>query len=226
MNLFSSSFLRAAALAAALPLLGASATVQINGVCVNGSCSPTPVTYGAGNNQTGSTYNGITVGSDAYATATSFGVGVAADGSTYINFYPAVAYVGSAPSTSADTVTVNLLASIYDAAASNWNGTYTEHVPLIVATGSSASGELYVDGQGVGLVGPYGAGTWDVSNSATLTGITGSTLNYSFDFIFTFAPGTLPGAASLSPTPEPATLLPAALGLMGFGLMAFRRRTK
>jgi len=227
MNLLSSTLLRAAAVAVALPLLGVSATVAINGVCVNGSCTPTPVTYGIGNSQSGSTSNGVLVGTDAYSTATTYSVGVASDGGTFINFLPTVSYVGTSASTTTDTITVDLLASIYDAGAANWNGTYTEHVPLIVATGSTASAELFADGVGVGLVGPYGAGTYNVTESANLTGINGATLNYAYDFTFTFAAGTAPGATDSSPAvPEPATMIPAALGLVGFGLMALRRRNK
>lgn len=227
MNLLSSTLLRAAAVAVALPLLGVSATVAINGVCVNGSCTPVPVTYGIGNSQSGSTSNGVIVGTDTYSTATTFTAGVNSNGGTYLSFDPTVSYVGTSPSTSTDTITVDLLASIYDPTATDWDGTYSEHVPLIVATGGTASAELFVDGQGVGLVGPYGAGTYNVSESATLTGVNGSTLDYAYDFTFTFAAGTAPGATSSSPSvPEPATMIPAGLGLVSFGLMALRRRKK
>jgi len=227
MNLLSSTILRAAAVAVALPFLGVSASVQLNGVCVNGSCTPTPLTYGIGNSQSGSTSNGIMLGSDPYSINTSFALGIYADGTNYIDFYPTAVYVGSSPASTTDTITVDLLASIYDPGIGNWNGTYTEHVPLVVAQNSVASGQLLVDGQGIGQVGPYGPGSYDIYESATLTGINGATLSYSFDYTYIFFAGTLPGATDSSPAiPEPATIIPAALALAGFGLLGLRRRKR
>jgi hypothetical protein len=219
MNLLSSRFLRAAAVALALPILGVSATVNVNG----GTTTYTPGTI-----TSGSFSEAIFVGADEYYLSSTYAYGATAAGGTTITFIPTVTYIGASPTTSADTINFNFLANIFDSAASNWNGTYNENVPLVVGAGSTASGELFVDGQGVGLVGPYGPGSYNVSLSAPLTGVNGSTLALAYDFTFTFSAGSPDGTASSSPapttTPEPATVIPAALGLVGFGLMALRRR--
>jgi hypothetical protein len=212
MNLLSSRFLRAAAVAIALPILGVSATVNVNG--------PTN-TIGSGLTS-GSFSEAIFVAADEYYLSATYSYG-----SGTISFIPTVTYIGAAPSTSADTINFNLLAPIFDATATNWDGTYTEHIPLVVPAGGTGSGELFADGQGVGLVGPYGPGTYNISNSANLTGVNGSTLNLAYDFTFTFAAGIPDGTSSSSPatvTPEPATIIPAALALVGFGVMSLRRR--
>jgi hypothetical protein len=218
MNLLSSRFLRAAAVAIALPILGVSATVTVNGGTT---------TYNPGTITSGSFSEAIFVGADEYFLSASYSYGATASGGTTISFLPTVQYIGASPSTSADTINFNFLANIYDSAAANWDGTYNEHVPLSVAAGGTVSAQLFVDGQGVGLVGPYGAGTYNVSQSATLAGVNGPTLAYAYDNTFTFSAGSPDLTSSSSPatiTPEPATIIPAAFGLIGFGLMALRRR--
>jgi hypothetical protein len=141
-----------------------------------------------------------------------------------------VTYIGASPSATADTINFNLLGSIYDSAASNWDGTYSEHIPFVNSAGVTGTGELFVDGQGVGAV-SKGAGSYPATSiSALLTGITGPTLSEAFDFSFSFAAGSVDLTAGSSPfvsptaTPEPATVIPAALSLAGFALVAIRRR--
>jgi hypothetical protein len=223
MNLLSSNMLRAAVLAIGLPLLGVSATVNVNGGTT---------TYNPGTITSGSFNQAIFVGSDEYFLSATYAYGVttAQGGPTTITFLPTVTYIGGSPTTSADTINFNLLAGIFYAqgsSATTWDGTYTETVPLLVPTGATASGELFADGQGVGLVGPYGPGTYNVTQSANLTGVVGQTLNYAYDFTFTFGLGTPSLTSTSSPassTPEPATMIPAAIGLVGFGMLALRRR--
>jgi MYXO-CTERM domain-containing protein len=209
MNLLSSNIFRAAAVAIALPLLGLSVTVS----------SPT-LTYATGASETGSSYDTVT---GPFTVTSTYAVGVASNGGVYVDFFPVVKYTGSAPLAAATTVDVDLLASITAPGALNWDGKYTEHIPLSVSPGGSATGELFVDGQGIGLI-SGGPGYSSASMSKVLDGVDGATVSFSYDYAFTFAAGTAPGAIDSSTAPEPATMIPAAFGLAGLALVAIRRR--
>jgi hypothetical protein len=230
MNSLSSNLFRAAALALALPVLGLCAAVQINGVCIDGNCTtPNAVPYGL--NETGSTSSQVTLNTDPFLVTSSFLVGSTLGAGTYVDFYPVATYTGKGPSTGTDTITVDLLASITDPGASNWDGKYTEHIPLDVAAGSTATGQLFVYApggahQGLALVSQTGPGDFGVvSESANLTGINGATVDFDYQFVFKFDPGTCSGCFDSSPAvPEPAETIPAALSLAGFALVALRRR--
>ena len=223
MKLLSSHIFRAAAVALAIPFIGISATQTVN---VNGGT----VTYAPGTGTTGTFSEAIFAGADEYFLSATYNFGATAAGGTYINFVPSVTYIGASPSATADTINFNLLSAIYDSAASNWNGTYNENVPFSNAAGVTGTGELFVDGQGVGAVTKCAGSYPSNPLSATLTGVNGSTLSQDFDFTFTFAAGVpdLTGGTSPLPpsssTPEPATVIPAALSLVGFALVAIRRR--
>jgi hypothetical protein len=237
MNTLSSYLFRAAALALALPVLSMCAVIQINGVCVDGSCTPVPVSYGS--SMSGSSSNGVSSGTDPFSVTSTYSVGTTSSGGTYIDFYPVVSYTGSGPSTGAmDVVTFDLLASIQDTGASNWDGTYHETIPLIVADHSTVAGQLCVGIPGsstcltgatsIGLIGPYGEGTYNPPTKyLSVSNLNGDTLDYDYQFTFDFYSGTMPGATDSSPAvPEPAQMIPAALSLVGFGLVALRRHKK
>jgi len=224
MNLLSSRFLRAAAVAFALPILGVAATATVN---VTGG---TNIYNPNGGTTSGTFSESIFVGADIYYLSASYTFGSNASGVTVGQFLPTVTYIGANPSATADTINFDFLGNIYDATATSWNGTYTEVIPLSIAAGGTGSGELFVDGQGVGLVGPFGPGSYDVSQSATLTGVNGPTLGLAYDFTYTFSAGapdlTTTSSPASSATPEPSTVIPAALGLLGFGVMSLRRRKR
>jgi MYXO-CTERM domain-containing protein len=225
------SLLRAAGLVLALPLLGLSAAIQINTTCYGpGSCSnpanlTDSVTYG--NTIAGSQTNNITIGTDTYKVTNVYSTSYGDSGSS-ITVVPTVTYTGSSPAATADTITINFLQDIYDNSDGSFDGTYGETIPFVVPTGATDSGELFVDGQGLGLVGPYGPGTYSVSKSSPLTGLDGDYLAFDYQFTFSFAAGIPTGTTTSSPSavPEPAQTIPAGLGLLGLTLAAFRRRTK
>ena len=227
MNSLSSYLFRAAALALALPVLGMCAAVQINGICVDGNCfTPSSVTFGT--SESGSTSNQVTLNTDPFLVTSAFTVGYNAGG-TYIDFYPTAQYVGTTNSVGAvDTITIDLLASIYDTSPGTWDGTYTEHVPLLIAADSIGSGQLFVDTQSLPKISCTGAAFCDAGPvSESLTGLNGDTLSYDYQFVYSFYTGAAPGATDSSPAvPEPAQMIPAALSLVGFGLVALRRRKK
>ena len=231
MKPLSSNLFRAALVALALPLLGVSAAVQINSTCVGpGSCSiPANLTDSVQFNApvSGSTSNNITIGTDTYSVSTTFNTSYDANGSA-LSFIPTVTYTGSVPATSNDTITINFFQDIYDNSPGTFDGAYTETIPLSIPVDTTVTGQLFVDGQGLPLVGPYGPGYYSVQNTENLTGLTGDYLAYDYQFVFNFAAGLPPGSTASAPSsvPEPAQTIPAALGLIGLGLVARRQYNK
>jgi hypothetical protein len=197
--------------------------VQINGLCVLGTCPPPTgtsdaVQYGQSIGPTsGST--SVTLGTDSYSVAWTFAAAYNALG-TSISVNPVVTYTGASPSTTNDVITFNFFQNYYDASPGSWDGAYTETIPLnisgSVGAGSTASGELFYGGQGLGLVGPFGLGSHVGQNTVTLSGLTASTLSAEYEFTFDFEPGTLTGGSdNSSPIPEPYQALPLGLALAG-----------
>jgi len=99
----------------------------------------------------------------------------------------------------------------------------------VVPANVEAFGQLFVDGQGLPLLGPYTNGTYNPSASQALTGLDGDTLAFQYNFTYQFSAGVSSGTSTSSPpsstlTPEPTQTIPAAFALGGFALAAFRRR--
>ena len=212
-------------LAALLLLLSSAAfagDIQINGVCVLGTCPPLTGTSDA--LQLGSSIGptsgstSVTMGTDPYSVAWSFQAWYNAGG-TEIIVNPFVTYTGASASTTNDVINFNFFQNYYDASPGTWNGAYTETIPLSISgnvgAGSTASGELFYDGQGLGLVGPFGPGSHFGQNTVNLTGLTDSTLAAEYEFTFSFQRGTQTGASESSPVPEPYQALPLGLALAG-----------
>ena len=214
MNSLSSHLFRAAALALALPVFGMCAAVTI---------TAPQVTYGTETD--GTTSTPVTIGSDTF-TVTSFYSTSYDSAGTHLTFVPTATLTSGPNLAASDTITIDYLSTIYDNSPGNWDGTYTEHVPLYVSNIGSASGQLFVDGQGLPLEGFTGPGGFYASASSNLTGLDSSTLSFDYQFVFTFGAGSTVGDYINSPTPEPAQTIPAAIGLVGFALVGLRRRKK
>jgi hypothetical protein len=225
MKIHTTAVLRAATLALALPILGMSAAVQINGTCYGpGSCTnPANLTDAvtASTPVSGTLNTPFSVGADNYTASVVYSTTYTSG--SFISVVPTVTFVsGPAPG---DTVTLDFLQDIYDNSPGSFDGIYNEDVILNVPTDTTASGQLLVDGQSVGLVGPYGAGFYNVPGSANLSGLNGDYLAFDYQFVFTFAANTPTGTTVSSPNaPEPAQTIPAALSLVGIALVALRRR--
>jgi hypothetical protein len=228
MKLLSSHIFRAAAVALAIPFIGISATQTVN---VNGGT----VTYAPGTQTSGTTSQAVFAGSDEYYITSSYTLGASASGGTYGTFVPTVTFIGATPpvtvtTQSADSITVDFTGTISDPGATGWNPPFAGNIPFINSPGVSGTGTFYLNGNLIGTV-TDGSGSFlsnPISNP-TLTSIPGSTLTYALDYTFDFAAGLPDLASGSSPlpvtgTPEPATVIPAALSLAGFALVAIRRR--
>jgi hypothetical protein len=131
---------------------------------------------------------------------------------------------------SADTINVDFTGSITDPGATQINPPFTGNIPFINSPGVTSTGSLYFNGNLIGTVSD-GSGTF-LSNpfsNTTLGPLPGDTLTYTYDLTFNFGVGLPDLASGSSPlavtaTPEPATVIPAALSLVGFALVATRRR--
>jgi hypothetical protein len=141
-------------------------------------------------------------------------------------------YTGAAPTTASDTLNVHLFQNFFDSSPGTWDGPYNENFPLFVSstvgTGSTIAGQVSFGGQSIGIIGPLGPGTYNMSQTTNLAGLDADTLTGDLNLIFDFAAGTLPGASmssTSSAVPEPAQMIPVGLGL-GLSALAVVRRKR
>jgi hypothetical protein len=211
------------------PLAAKSEVITVNSTCEVGCPSTPPLTNGQ--SISGNFNFNVTVNADTYNISGGYSASYStADGST-ISVTPVVTYTGALPTVTTDTISFVMDQSYFDTTCCTWAGLYGETVPLQMSSsagaGSTMQAQLLYDGVGVGLVGPYGPGSYLVSNSANLdfgAQDTAATLAAEYDFDFTFAPGTLPGAGAASvATPEPVMTIPAGFCLIMLVFYARRR---
>jgi len=212
------------------PFTAQPATITINGTCEVG-CPSTPAL--SDGTSVSSPFNfSFTFGNgDSYDISGTYAASYSITAGSTISVDPVVTYTGSAPSAGTDTINFSLLQDYFDAACCTWAGDYTESVPLTLSSlagpGSTVSGELLYDGQSVGLVGPFGPGSYSVTKTTTLDfGALNNadTLSAAFNFQFVFGAGTLPDASAASTTPEPAGLILSGIGLLS--LIGLRRQIR
>jgi hypothetical protein len=216
-----------------LPFVASAGDIQINGICVVGTCPPPSGTSDALQfNQS----IGLTTGSysltfpdtDQYSIAWSYSASYTAAG-TELSINPVATYIGASPSVGNDDIAFDFFQNFYDNSSGSWDGSYTESVPLNIAgnvgAGSTASGQLFYDSQPLPLVGPFGPGSYFGQYTESLTGLNDPTLAAEYQFTFDFVAGTQNGA-SASSVPEPYEALPLglALGCVAWNRRAARRR--
>jgi hypothetical protein len=228
--------------AAVPPSAALAEDIEINGVCIDGTCPPPSGTsdaiqLGQSVGPTSGSHS-LTFGDgDQYSITWTFEASFnsRSSGGTELVVDPVVTYVGSSPSVGNDIINFNAFQNYYDDSPPvTWDGTYTEtvHLALLgnVGPGSTVSAELFYDGQGLGLVGPYGPGNNSAQNTADLTGLDAPTLAAGYEFTYDFQAGTVNGASASAVTgvvPEPSgvQLLSLVLACMvvGRGLVVHRR---
>lgn len=222
------------ALTLGAPFIAKSASIVVNGVCepTAGSC-PTVDSLSNGQETSGNFNFGVTVNGDNYNVTGSYSASYSTDDGSEISVSPVVTYEGLTPITQNDVITFDMFQNFYDTTCCTWAGEYTESIPLSVnAPGSTAEAQLFYDNIGLGLVGPFGPGSYFVTQSANLDFLydldTAYTLYADYDFVFDFAPGTTEGAyedSVIPPTPEPLMTIPCGLGLILF-TCGVRRRNR
>ena len=213
----------------AVPFTAQSAAVSVNGTCVTASSCSSPTTISYGQTISGTVPYTLTLADgDKYGLSVAYSASYGASGSL-LTVDPTITYIGAAPTVAADVISVNFYQSIFDDSPGSFDGTYTETIPLVVPANVQAYGQLFVDGQGLPLLGPYTNGTYDPSASQALTGLDGDTLAYQYNFTYDFSAGVSSGTSTSSPpssslTPEPTQTIPAAFALAAFAL-TYRRKT-
>jgi hypothetical protein len=213
------------------PFAAKSGSINVNGTCETGCSFTAPLSNGESTSGTFD-FDYTFLDGDVYNFAGNFSATYSTlDGST-ISVDPTVTYEGSSPSAGTDNIDFNLTQDYFDPSCCTWAGTYYETIPLFLAStagpGSTIAGQVLYDGDSVGLVGPFGPGSYSISESANLDfGAldTDPTLLADFEFEDKFGAGTLPGtiASSTSPTPEPVMVLPCGLALI---LIYYRLRRR
>ncbi len=206
------------------------AAVSVDGTCVSASSCSSPTTISYGQTIAGTIpYTLTLVNGDKYGISVAYSAAYGAAGSQII-VDPTVTYIGSAPSVATDVISLNFYQSIFDNSPGTFDGTYSETIPIVAPANVEVFGQLFVDGQGLPLLGPFTNGTYDPNATQALTGLTGDVLAYEYNFTYQFNAGVLNGTSTSSPsatlTPEPAQNVPAAFALGGFALAALRRRKR
>jgi hypothetical protein len=208
-----------------LPTLAHAAALSINGTCALGNCSNVAAISNGQTSAGNILYNLTLTNGDTYqVTGNYLSTYSSVSGSTIL-VNPTVLYTGATPSAATDVITLDFFQNYLDNSPGTFDGVYEEYVPLTLAPDTTATAQLFYDGQGIGLIGPLTPGYSATSLSATLSGLTGDTLSADYNFTFTFLPGTLPGSLITS-TPEPIQTLPAALALISLALLSRRSESR
>jgi hypothetical protein len=183
------------------PALAQSAAISANGTCVFGNCS-SPGTLSSTDTVSGTQNFTYTFGNgDTYNVTTTY----SADDTINMNFSVNGAYVGNngnskAPSAGNDTLKIDFLQNFAYTGSSSADATASATLMEEGnAPGSYSEAQLFFDGQGVGLMGPYyGQGTESVSSGPTTISNLGNPIDGDFNFTLFFAAGT-------TAAPEPAS---------------------
>jgi hypothetical protein len=215
MNVFSLSFFRVASLALVLPILG---------MCSSYTASTTGTSLSLGQSTSGSPSSTITLGDgDSYSYTLPYSASYGASG-TQTGFFPTVTTTST--TTAADSITVEYFQTFTGTGYAY--GTYTETIPLTLGTGVTASGFLLVGTTALPTVSFSGPGSFVGTGSADVeSGLPANSVTEEYEITYDFAAATPAGSGGSSPniaTPEPVEIIPAGLSLIGFGLVALRRR--
>lgn len=213
-----------------LPVLGSSAAIQVNAVCEVGTCS-SPDSIGAGQSSSGAYSLNLTLADgDQYSVAGTYS-------NRYppqeLGFFPVVTYTGNnggvlTPSVQTDVLSLAMFQNFYDPTGSSWDGQYCESIPFNIAPMAGATGNVYFDGNGIGLItAASGSSSQSVCSNLTFTAAQNASATMITETLldFTFLQGSLAGASSLSPSPEPGAMIPVGFSVLALlGIFGARKR--
>jgi hypothetical protein len=221
---------RIALFAVALPVVGFSAAIEVNGTCEVGNCaSPGSVSVGQA---TSGAYNfNYTVGSDVYQIAGTFFNSQNPAGTPNVGFFPTVTLI-SGPAASTDSLVIDLVQGFFNATHNIWNGPppYTHIAPIVLSAGVTyQTGDITFD-KGTAAQADIGAlpsvtgpASTTESNSKVLTGFPDGTLTEDLSENIQFAKGAPLDSFFSSPSPEPAEYMSLGIGLAGLIMLKTRK---
>lgn len=208
------------------PALGLASTITVNGICEAGTC-PTVDTLAFGSSTNGNfNVNYFFGNTDEYNITGQFAATNPTTGGTTIQFNATAVFVGNSTSTTSqhDLLTIDDLQNY--TVPYSLDGNYFEDTASFIGgpigAASSLTAQLSYNGNGVGVMGPFGPGAHSGSANKNLLGMV-SPLDADFQFKFDFAAGSGVGSF-ISTVPEPGGVAPIALILaIGLGYQAVRR---
>jgi len=205
----------------AAPAGSFASSITLNGTCEAGTCPPVDTLLSGGS--TSNTFNFMTsVNGDPFDVSGEYSASNPTSGLTTIQVAATALYEGSTPSNS-DVLTLDDLQDY--TVTGGLSGDYFEQTAASFggppAAGSSLSAELFYNGQGVGLLGPFtSAGSQAITKNLTLSG---TALDADLQITFDFAAGSTNGSF-MSTVPEPRGVAPvAAILAVVLGIAAMRR---
>ena len=210
------------------PVVAKPAAIKVNSTCEIGNCAaPDSLTIGMSVPSTPLSLTYTFGNGDKFNITGSYAA--VFTGATSLKFTPVATYVGSMPSVGNDVLTLDAFQNYFFPGMNiSYNGVYQENVPLFLAStagpGSTVEGQAFYDGASVGLVGPFGPGSYDMVLSKNLTNLDGNTLMADNQVVYDFTAGTGPGTVASSGVPEPAQMLPLGLGFLASAYALVRRR--
>jgi hypothetical protein len=224
MSILSQRSFLAAAVCLIAPTLAFSTAVSINGSCPVGSCSNVD-TLPEGGGLDGSLSTTYTFqNGDPYQITGHYGATSSADEGTNLNVNVTAVYLGTTPS-QRDVLSISFLQNF--ALSGSLDGYYDEDTQASVlgatGPGSTFAAQLSYNGNGLGVMGPYGDGYNTGTGEVFLTGLT-SPLAADYNFVYTFGSGSEYGATISSlALPEPGYGVVVGLLLAFVGLLKFKR---
>lgn len=229
--------LLAAAICFFAPALGFSTAISVNETCPVGSCTNVDVlpvdSYVQGDLNTTYTF----ADGDSYQITGHYGAlntSKSANPNDYgpdLNVNVTAVYLGTTPSVGHDVLTINFLQaySLSGFTEDDMAGTYTSRTDATVlqaGAGSTFQAQQYINGVGLGVMGPFREGISEGTGGADLSNF-GATTTGRFEFIYDFESGSQSGAliSSLA-LPEPNYGLLFGVLLASAGVLRFRQQKK
>lgn len=235
MYLFTKVGLLAAAIGLLVPASAFCTAVTVNGGCQVGNCSSVD-TLAADAYQDGSFSTLYTFpNGDKFDVAGHFGATNSSTTGFDLNANVTAIYMGNTLPTTLSQADVLSISFLQNFAAigplSNYDGYYDEDTDSTVlggaGSGTTFQAQLSINGNGLGVMGPFGDGVNHGTGEVFLSGLT-DPITTDYQFIYTFGAGSDAGSTVSSLVlPEPSYGIVTGLGLALFGFCKFcRLRTR